>query len=124
LVVLGKFTAPIAEQGGLGRPVTDTRTLVSRIMEGTQNFEIPGLFSRFLGQLLFFLSQCFKQEISLPGEISYRDIWKSRIREAETAAGIFHQNAALTLERLFTELKREMIDLCPETRSEYAGGGE
>lgn len=124
LVVLGKFTAPIAEQGGLGRPVTDIKTLVSRILEGAQNFEIPELFSRFLGQLLFLLSESFKREISLPGEIFYRDIWKSRIREAETAAGIFHQNAALTLERLFTELKREMAEFCPETLSEDAGGGK
>jgi DNA polymerase-3 subunit gamma/tau len=115
LVVLGKFTAPIAERGNLGRPVTDTKNFVSRILAEADNFEIPGLFSRFLGQLLSLLSESFRGGGRLPGEIAYRDIWKRRIKDAEEAAGIFNQKAALTLERLFTELKREIVELYPET---------
>jgi DNA polymerase-3 subunit gamma/tau len=115
LVVLGKFTAPIAEQGNLGRPVMDTKNMVSRILAEVDNFEIPGLFSRFLNQLLSLLSESFRGGEPLPREIAYRDIWKGRIKDAEEAAGIFNQKAALTLERLFTELKREIIELYPET---------
>ncbi|MDR2631433.1 MAG: DNA polymerase III [Spirochaetaceae bacterium] len=113
LLALGKFTAPIAEEGSLGRPVTDAKNLISRVLEEAGNFEISGLFSRFLGQLLFLLSESFKGE-TLPGEIAYRNIWKGRIRDAEEAVGVFNQKVALALERLFTELKREMIELSPE----------
>ncbi|MDR2758453.1 MAG: DNA polymerase III [Spirochaetaceae bacterium] len=122
LVALGKFTAPIAEQGNLGRPVTDTKNLISRVLEEAGNFETLELFSRFLGQLLSLLSESFKGETPQPGEIAYRDIWKSRIRDAEGAVRIFNQKAALALERLFTELKREMIELHPETLICVGGG--
>ncbi|MDR0589595.1 MAG: DNA polymerase III [Spirochaetaceae bacterium] len=122
LVALGKFTAPIAEQGNLGRPVTDTKNLIARVLEEAGNFETLELFSRFLGQLLSLLSESFKGETPLPGEIAYRDIWKSRIRDAGEAVGIFNQKAALALERLFTELKREMTELDSETLL-WDGGG-
>ncbi|MDR2069398.1 MAG: DNA polymerase III [Spirochaetaceae bacterium] len=115
LVVLGGFTAPIAEQGNLGRPVTDTKTLVAAVLAEAGNFETPELFSRFLGQLLALLSESFKGEASLPGELAYRDIWKGRVKDAEEAVRIFNQKAALALERLFTELRREMIELHPGT---------
>ncbi|MFP3089229.1 DNA polymerase III [Treponema sp. TIM-1] len=115
LVALGRFTAPIAEQGNLGRPVTDTKSLIATVLDGAGNFDIPDLFSRFLGQLLSLLSESFKGETPLPGEIAYRDIWKGRIKDAEEAVKIFNQKAALALERLFTELKREMTELYPET---------
>jgi DNA polymerase-3 subunit gamma/tau len=119
LVALGRLTAPVAEQGNLGRPVTDAKSLMAAVLDGADNFETPELFSRFLGQILSLLSESFKG--ASPGEIAYRDIWKDRIRAAEEAVRIFNQKAALALEGLFTELKREMIELYPQTP---AWGGE
>jgi DNA polymerase-3 subunit gamma/tau len=115
LLALGKCGAPIAEQANLGRPVTDTKTLVSRILEEAGNFESPGLFSRFLGRLLSLLSESFRGgEGELLEELAYRDLWKGRIRDAEEASGIFNQKAALALERLFADLKRGIIELYSE----------
>ncbi|MDR3166560.1 MAG: DNA polymerase III [Treponema sp.] len=116
LVMLGKYTAPIAEAGGLGRPQEDLRAVLAKILGGLENFEIRGLFSQFLGRLLSLVSESFRSLLFSPQEfpaphsqwIRYNDIWRNTIKETEIAVNTYNQNPALALERLGTELRRAL----------------
>jgi DNA polymerase-3 subunit gamma/tau len=107
LVSLGKYTAPIAEAAGLGRPLEDTKSLVSAVMEGAGNFELRSRFSQFLQFLLTLIGESLS-----PGDtdaIAYRDVWGAAVREAETALGIYNLSPGLVLDRLALELRRSMV---------------
>ncbi|WP_010256719.1 DNA polymerase III subunit delta' [Treponema primitia] len=115
LVSLGKYTAPIAEAAGLGRPLEDTKSLVSKVLEGADNFELRSRFSQFLQSLLTLIGESLNaRETSLqvagdPGALAYRDIWRAAVREAESAVGTYNLSPALALDRLASELKRGMV---------------
>jgi DNA polymerase-3 subunit gamma/tau len=116
LVALGKYTAPIAEAGELGRPREDLRAVMAKVLGDLENFEVRSLFSRFLGRLLFLVSESFKSSLAAPEEapvppshwILYNDIWRNAVKEAETAVNTYNQNPVLALERLGTELRRAL----------------
>jgi hypothetical protein len=116
LVVLGKYTVPIAEAGGLGRPPEDLRVVLAKVLGGLENFEIRGLFSQFLSRLLALVSESFKSALVSPQEfpaphsqwILYNDIWRNAVKETEIAVNTYNQNPALALERLGTELRRAL----------------
>jgi DNA polymerase-3 subunit gamma/tau len=116
LAALGKYTAPIAEAGGLGRPLEDLRAVLARVLEGLENFEVRGLFSQFLGRLLLLVSESFKSSLANSSEtrlssslwILYNDIWRKAVKETDVAVNTYNQNPALALERLGTELRRAL----------------
>jgi DNA polymerase-3 subunit gamma/tau len=116
LIMLGKYTAPIAEAGGLGRPLEDLRAVLEKVLGGLENFEVRSLFSRFLSQLLALISESFRSLLISPREfpaphslwIPYNDIWRKAIKETEIAVNTYNQNPALALERLGTELRRAL----------------
>jgi DNA polymerase-3 subunit gamma/tau len=107
LVELGRYAAPIAEAAGLGRPVTDLKGAVGRVLEGTDQFSVRFLFPRFLRLLLSMVSGGIKPS---PGRIGLSEIWLKEIEEARIAVDIYNQNPALAMERLGTELRRSMAD--------------
>jgi DNA polymerase-3 subunit gamma/tau len=116
LVALGKYTAPIAEAGGLGRPLEDLRAVLAKVLEGLGNFEVRGLFSQFLSRLLLLVSESFKSSLAIPSEsplsrshwIAYNDIWRKAVKETDMAVNTYNQNPSLALERLGTELRRAL----------------
>jgi DNA polymerase-3 subunit gamma/tau len=107
LVSLGKYTAPIAEAAGLGRPLEDTKSLVSAVLEGAENFELRSRFSQFLQFLLTLIGESLNAGDT--DAIAYRDIWRTAVREAEIAVGTYNLNPALALDRLALELRRSMV---------------
>jgi DNA polymerase-3 subunit gamma/tau len=104
LAALGRHTAPIAEAAGLGRPAQDLGGALPVVLGGADQFAVRELFSRFLSLLLTLVSE------TRPGA-AFMDLWRRRVREAETAVGIYNQSPALALERLGTELRRGMAEL-------------
>jgi DNA polymerase-3 subunit gamma/tau len=107
LVELGRYAASIAEAAGLGRPVTDLKGAVSRVLEGTDQFSARFLFPHFLR---FLLSMIFGGIKPSPGRIGLSELWLKETKEAGTAVDVYNQNPALALERLGVELRRSMAD--------------
>ena len=105
LVLTGKYTAPLGEDAGLGRPLPDSRGIAEKILKGTDNFSFRPLFFRFLESILNLVSQSFRLA---PGDsglgfspdfIACYEIWKRYITEAASAVGVYNQSPALALER-------------------------
>jgi DNA polymerase-3 subunit gamma/tau len=107
LVALGRYTAPIAEAAGLGRPARNNKDALAKVLEGTEQFAVRGLFSRFLGLLLSLVSESLGP---CPGRIALSELWLKHIRDADRAVK-YNQESALALDRLGTELKQAMAEL-------------
>jgi DNA polymerase-3 subunit gamma/tau len=107
LVKLGKYAASIAEAAGLGRPVTDLKGAVGRVLEGADQFGVRFLFPRFLRFLLSMISGGIGPS---PDRIGLSEIWLKETAAAGTAVDVYNQNPALALERLGAELRRSMAD--------------
>jgi DNA polymerase-3 subunit gamma/tau len=112
LVTLGKYTTPLAEAVGLGRPSKDTQIVITKIVAGAEKFEIRGLFPQFLSTLLSLISESsavLRQHGAPTAAIhAYNDIWRKYTGEAATAVNIYNQSPSLALERLSTELRRAL----------------
>jgi DNA polymerase-3 subunit gamma/tau len=108
LVALGKHTAPLAEAAGLGRPVQNGQELIGKILVGADNFELRGLFPRFLQALLTLVGESYQH-----GGVSplYYDIWRKQAEVANNAVSAYNQKPGLALERLGTELRLSMTEL-------------
>lgn len=104
LVLLGKRAAPIAEAAGLGRPRQDIPGMTAAVLGGTANFEPRSLFPRFLKCLLDYAGG---GKAAAPPW--YYEAWRRRAAEAAEAVGIWNQSPALVLERLATELCRDLV---------------
>ncbi|MDR0557442.1 MAG: DNA polymerase III [Treponema sp.] len=116
LVALGKYAAPIAEAAGLGRPVKNMQALIEKLLASTGNFEMRGLFSRFLQTLLALVGESLAEppdaERGGSGGLSpaYLDIW--RVCAAEAGASVYYnQKPAATLNRLAIDARRAMTAL-------------
>ncbi|MDR1220746.1 MAG: DNA polymerase III [Treponema sp.] len=106
LVALGKYAAPIAEAAGLGRPVKNMQVLIEKLLASTGNFEMRGLFSRFLQILLALVGESCATRFSP----AYLDIWRDCAAEAG-ASLYYNQKPAATLNRLTIEARRAMTAL-------------
>ncbi|AEF85074.1 DNA polymerase III domain protein [Treponema primitia ZAS-2] len=109
IVALGKYSAPIAEAAGLGRPREDTGGLVVAIMAGADNFGIRSQFSRFLALLLGVSGESLKGLPPEGGSIACREIWRKAVQEAEIALGT-NLSVPLILDQLATELRKAMAN--------------
>ncbi|MDR2177869.1 MAG: DNA polymerase III [Treponema sp.] len=104
LVALGKHCAPIAASAGLGRPATDSKTIVEKVLAEARNFQIRALFFCFLALALDLVSEALRSVEMGPRRIDYLQIWKKHV-ETAAAAGSLNQSPALTLDRLAGDLK-------------------
>jgi DNA polymerase-3 subunit gamma/tau len=112
LIALGKTAAQSSAAAGLGRPETDSKAVITKVLAGAENFELRSLFQPFLSSLLTLLGvsdgadDVGKTHADSPNV--GRDIWRKYTGEAATAVGIYNQNPALALERLMTALPAEL----------------
>lgn len=105
IISLGKYSAPVSESQGLGRPSADTKTVISAVMKGGNNFEIRSLFPVFLTNLTEIVSGLIREYGNVSGISAFASAFGKQIRETETAVSTFNQNPASALEKLFIELK-------------------
>jgi DNA polymerase-3 subunit gamma/tau len=105
IISLGKYSAPISESQGPGRPSTDTKTIIATIMKGGNNFEVKSLFSVFLTNVMEILSGLLREHGHIPGVSALVSVWGKKLKEAEMGVSTFNQNPTSALERLFIELK-------------------
>ncbi|MDR0786046.1 MAG: DNA polymerase III [Treponema sp.] len=108
LVALGRYTAPMAENAGLGRPVLNRQVVIGKILAGAENFEIRGLFQRFLRELLTIAGESFKVGGGSP---AYLDLWRRTVSTAGVSVGAYNQKPSAALDRLGAELSRGMAEL-------------
>ncbi len=105
ILALGKYSAPISEAKGPGRPGTDTKTVISTVMKGGNNFEVRSMFYLFLTSLMEIFSGLMREHGGVPGVSTLASVWGKKLRETETNVSSFNQNPVAALERLFIELK-------------------
>jgi DNA polymerase-3 subunit gamma/tau len=108
LEALGKHAAPIAEEAGLGRYAPEPGASLAAILKGAGSFKTPGLFSQFLAMLLTLISESLRGIPPAPGGAAFAEIWRKAAAEAAAAAGTYHQDPSLVLDRMGTELIRNM----------------
>jgi DNA polymerase-3 subunit gamma/tau len=108
LVALGRHTTPIAESAGLGRPVLNRQVVIAKITAGAKNFEIRGLFQRFLREVLTFIGESFRASRGSP---AYLDLWRQAVSTAGVAVGSYNQKPSAALDRLGAELSLRMLEL-------------
>jgi len=105
ITALGQRYAPTANEAGFER-TTDAALIVKTLMEKSSNFENDSI-SRFF-EICLDMVCAAARENDEPEFIAYRDIFRKRINETETAVNTLNISAALALEGLFYSLKQEM----------------
>ncbi|MDR3304181.1 MAG: DNA polymerase III [Treponema sp.] len=103
LVALGKSAMQASEAAGLGRPATDSKAVIAKVLADAGNFELRSLFQPFLSGLLALLAADDADSPNLG-----RDVWRTYTGEAANAVGTYNQSPALALERLMTALPAEL----------------
>jgi DNA polymerase-3 subunit gamma/tau len=109
VTVLGQRYAPIANEAGFERSV-DATVIVKTILEKSSNFENDSI-SRFF-EICLDMVCAVSRTAENPQFIAYRDIFRKRINETETAVNILNISSALALEGLFYNLKKDMDQPC------------
>ncbi|MDR2798426.1 MAG: DNA polymerase III [Treponema sp.] len=112
LVGLGKYATALTEASALGKPGTDTQSVIATVLAETEKFEIRGLFAQFLQMLLQVVmeSRVSFGQTQNPALIGGMDIWRKCTAEAVQAVGTYNQNPVLALERLSTEVRRGLAE--------------
>jgi len=105
ITALGKRYAPIANDAGFER-TTDAALIVKTLMDKSSNFENDSI-SRFFEICLDKVCAAARENDE-PEFIVYRDVFRKRINETETAVNTLNISAALALEGLFYSLKQDM----------------
>jgi DNA polymerase-3 subunit gamma/tau len=112
IIALGKYAAPIAEDAGLGRPAKDSGVCIGAVLSGAENFEMPGLFQRFLSQLLGLVSRAVLTG-ALPGgpASAFADTVRELAAEAASSVGTYNLTPEMALERFRAEFIQRSLDL-------------
>jgi len=108
LADLGKYTAPIAEKGGMGRPAANFKSALAKILDTAERFEIPGLFTRFLQQCCAVLSGWLRGGEGSAEKTVWADLWKRELNRSRMENDSYNISPPLVLERLFEALKTGM----------------
>jgi DNA polymerase-3 subunit gamma/tau len=106
ITVLGQRYAPIANEAGFERTL-DAAVIVKTLVEKSANFENDSI-SRFFEICLDMVCAVAREEEDAQF-IAYRDIFRKRINETETAVNTLNISASLALEGLFFNLKQDMV---------------
>jgi hypothetical protein len=112
VTALGQRYAPIANEAGFERTL-DASVIVKTLMEKSANFENDSI-SRFFEICLDMVCAASRGSAASREEedawfIAYRDIFRKRVNETETAVNTLNISASLALEGLFFNLKQDMV---------------
>jgi DNA polymerase-3 subunit gamma/tau len=112
IVALGKYTAPIAEAAGYGRPAKEAGDCIRTVVSGAEGFKTPGLFQRFLAQLLTLVSQSFRgtfRENDIGEKNGLADIFRELAAEAASAVGTYNLTPDITLEKMCADFTQKVL---------------
>jgi hypothetical protein len=110
LTGLGKFAVPASEEGGFGRPAPDIRTTLSTVNKHAENFEIPGLFSRFCKNILLLLSAFLRNGESSVEKTELVLAWKRELGAAFGASDTYNIKETMVMEHLTEKLVSAAAD--------------
>jgi DNA polymerase-3 subunit gamma/tau len=125
IVALGKYTAPVAESAGLGRPAKEAGACIGAVLAGAERFETPGLFPHFLSQLLGLVSRVFRAAPpggspqaapetgggAVPGAVSrFAGIFRELAAEAASAVGTYNLAPELALEKFCADFTQKILE--------------
>jgi DNA polymerase-3 subunit gamma/tau len=115
IIALGKYTAPIAESAGYGRPAKEAGACIRTVLSGAEGFETPGLFNRFLARLLSLVSRSLRgdsapaPENAIGGGSVLADIFRELAAEAASAVGTYNLAPDLTLEKMCVDFTQRVL---------------
>jgi DNA polymerase-3 subunit gamma/tau len=126
IVALGKYAAPIAENAGCGRPAKEASVCIKAVLAGAERFETPGLFQRFLSQLLDLVSRSIRGGTVPPGDspstasgipdietaaagIGLAGIFRELTAEAASQVGTYNLGPELVLEKMCADFTRRIL---------------
>jgi DNA polymerase-3 subunit gamma/tau len=115
IVALGKYAAPIAENAGCGRPAKEASACIKAVLAGAERFETPGLFQRFLSQLLDLVSRSIRGgapgasgiEAAAAG-IGLAGIFRELAADAASQTGTYNMGIEPVLEKMCADFTRRI----------------
>ena len=130
IIALGKYTAPIAESAGCGRPAKEASDCIKAVLIGAERFETPGLFRRFLSQLLDLVSRSMRGNTVPPGdgpqttagvpdgetiaaESGLADIFRELAADAASAVGTYNLGPEIVLEKICADFTQRILERTP-----------
>ena len=126
LIELGKYSAPIAEEGNMGRPADNIKNALEKILGTAEGFEIPGLFIRLLEQCCVLISAWLRtggdsletsaepdhfqvvRRGSPPEKTVWAELWLKELKRSMTENDSFNITPFMALERLSFALIKGM----------------
>jgi DNA polymerase-3 subunit gamma/tau len=116
LADLEKFTVPIGEEGGLGRPAENVKSALEKVIGAAEGFEIPGLFVRFLQQCSAVFSSWLRygdtdgvnRGFGGAEKVACAGLWLRELKRTMAESDSFNITPLMALERLFEVLKTGM----------------
>ena len=111
LIDLGKFSAGIAEKGGVGRPAGSARDTLQKVLSEAGQFDIPGLFTRFLQECTALISAWRRNgNDSLDLEkTNTAELWRRELNRSAAESETFNISPPMVLEKLAETLKTGML---------------
>jgi DNA polymerase-3 subunit gamma/tau len=106
LAALGGYCAPLAEAAGFER-TSEAKETIAALLAQSKNFEGRSFVS-FLSLSLDLVSKSLERCAPNPGLVSYLNIWKKQIGDAQSAYSVWNQRPELALETLFFRLREEL----------------
>jgi DNA polymerase-3 subunit gamma/tau len=108
LTSLGKFAVAASEE--FGRPAPDIGTSLATVNRHTENFEIPGLFSRFCKNILLLLSAFLRGGEGGAEKTELVLVWKRGLAEAFGASDTYNIRETVVMEHLAVKLKDALAE--------------
>jgi hypothetical protein len=108
LTDLGKFAVPLTEE--FGRPAPDIRTTLSTVNKYAENFEVPGLFSRFCKNILLLFSAFLRSGKNSSEKTELAFIWKRELGVAFNASDTYNIKETMVMEHLAVKLKDALAE--------------
>ena len=110
IIDLGKFATRISETGGMGRPAANVKDALQKVISTAEQFEIPGLFARFLRQCSALISAWLRDDSAVSSEkTTATELWRGQLNQAMAENDVYNISPPMALERLFEALKTGMV---------------
>jgi DNA polymerase-3 subunit gamma/tau len=108
LVDMGKFAAPIAEQGGLGRPASLSGEMIARIVKTCDGFQIPHVTRLFFKNCYALVSAWLRSGAPSPEKTACAELWRTELDKSAAGWDTYNISPVMILEGLAESLVKGM----------------